>query len=190
MKSDSSRKTYHHGSLEHDLVRLARETVEEHGPDSLSLRELARRLGVSPNAPYRHFKDRDELLFAVAKSGFADLAERFRASDASLEAIGDAYVAFALDHRHLFRLMFSGRVAAMEPDFEPDAAFTMLLQAVSARMGVEPDAPEALEASLGAWALAHGVAMLRMESILDQEHCLDIPSPAHLMRAMGPVMKD
>src|SRR5262245_24493316 len=101
--------TYHHGDLPPALLRAAGKILEKEGVGALSLRELARRAGVSHNAPYRHFPDRDSLLAALAAEGFVELRqelERQGGTDA-----GVAYVRFALAHPQRFRLMFGGQVS-------------------------------------------------------------------------------
>src|SRR5262245_42493142 len=100
--------SYHHADLRPALLAAARRLLAECGAEALSLREVARKTGVSHNAPYRHFADRQALLAAVAAEGFATLAERTRAAGATAAArrrlgpIGAAYVRFALDEPNLF----------------------------------------------------------------------------------------
>jgi len=110
MKSDSS---YHHGDLHAALVRAAAAEIERSGYENLSLRELAKAIGVSRAAPYRHFADRRALLAAVAADGFDRLTASYRTAiangktpQARLAAAGRAYLAFAADRPQLFRLMF------------------------------------------------------------------------------------
>src|SRR5216117_2127251 len=98
--------TYHHGNLRTALLRAAGERLEKQGITALSLREAARRAGVSHNAPYRHFADREALLAALAAEGFAMLAERLRGQPG--REMGEAYVRFALEQPQRFRLMFGG----------------------------------------------------------------------------------
>src|SRR6266705_366700 len=98
--------TYHHGDLPATLLRAAGKTLERRGIGALSLRETARRAGVSHNAPYRHFPDRGALLAALAAEGFATLGERLRGQPG--REMGEAYVRFALEQPQRFRLMFGG----------------------------------------------------------------------------------
>src|SRR5437660_1182862 len=86
--------TYHHGDLPAALLRAAGRTLEKQGIGALSLRATARRAGVSHNAPYRHFPDREALLAALAAEGFAMLGEQLRGKPA--REMGEAYVRFAL----------------------------------------------------------------------------------------------
>src|SRR6478672_7153397 len=98
--------TYHHGNLRPALLRAATKTLEKEGVGALSLRDLARRAGVSHNAPYRHFPDRESLLAALAADGFEKLGQAMRGQGG--KEMGEAYVRFALEHPQLFRLMFGG----------------------------------------------------------------------------------
>src|SRR5688572_2987442 len=100
--------TYHHGDLRSTLLRAADEIFEKEGLAALSLREAARRAGVSHNAPYRHFPDRDSLLAALAAEGFALLGGELAKRPEGEMGIG--YVQFALAHPQRFRLMFGGQL--------------------------------------------------------------------------------
>src|SRR5881397_1178355 len=106
-------RPYHHGDLSRALVDAARRLLEAEGPSALSLRAVAREAGVSPAAPYHHFKDKGELLLAVAQEGWMELGEaiaesRRRASTPAEEMteIGVAYVCFAREHPALYRIMY------------------------------------------------------------------------------------
>jgi AcrR family transcriptional regulator len=110
MKADS---TYHHGDLRAALLKVAAAEIERVGYESLSLRELAEKLGVSRAAPYRHFADRRALLAAVAAEGFDELTAIHRKAAASgkaplarLVTAGRGYLAFAAEQPQMFRLMF------------------------------------------------------------------------------------
>src|SRR5580704_515080 len=104
--------SYHHGDLRVACLHAARELLEENGSSELSLRAVARRAGVSPTAPYRHYADRDALLSAVAAMGYRELAEKLAAAHPApstpddLAAVAVAYVHFALEHPAVFRVMF------------------------------------------------------------------------------------
>src|SRR5258708_862389 len=121
--------TYHHGNLRVECVRAAMELLEEGGETALSLRAVARRVGVSPAPPFRHYADREALVSAVAAVGYRELAERLGAAHPSpstpeqLASVAVAYVQFALERPALFRIMFAEvcdrdndeRVAATAP---------------------------------------------------------------------------
>ncbi|WP_354002789.1 TetR/AcrR family transcriptional regulator [Microbacterium elymi] len=105
-----SRATYHHGDLRQALIEAGLELTRAGGPDALALRDVTRRVGVSPSAAYRHFADRDALLAAVATRIQDDMAQRMRSFQASapdatgrLRAVGLGYIAFALARAGLVR---------------------------------------------------------------------------------------
>src|ERR1700730_16243005 len=104
--------TYHHGDLRAACLSAALELLEEGGATALSLRAVARRAGVSPAAPYRHYADRESLVSAVAAVGYRALAARFAGAapppspPEQLARVAIAYVQFALERPALFRIMF------------------------------------------------------------------------------------
>jgi AcrR family transcriptional regulator len=179
--STSSRKkrSYHHGDLQAALVRSAGNILEKEGVEALSLREVARRAGVSHNAPYRHFAEREALLAALAAEGFEWLgaAQRKAAEAGGLRAMGEAYVHFALTHPQRFRLMFGGQVSiAKNPRLREIASrvFDGLAGALAAHVPELGGArgagsvdglpgPAARDASIAAWALVHGLAQLLLD---------------------------
>ena len=159
------RHAYHHGDLEAALILAAGKILEKEGVEALSVREAARRAGVSHNAPYRHFPEREALLAALAADGFAMLSEaqRVAAEAGGLRAMGEAYVLFALKHPQRFRLMFGGQVSiARHPRLREVATKTFegLSGALSAKV---PEAQGAGDSSIAAWALVHGLAQLLLE---------------------------
>ena len=127
--------TYHHGDLRPALLRAAAKILEKEGRDAISLRDLARRAGVSHNAPYRHFADRQALLDALAAEGFALLAAELEGQSWREQAV--AYVRFALANPERFGLMFTRPV--------PEAL----------RRLVEEDA-----VAQATWAMVHGLTHL------------------------------
>src|ERR1700716_2839139 len=166
-----SKATYHHGNLRPALARAAMDLLEESGETALSLRAVARRAGVSPAAPYRHYADREALVSAVAAVGYRELAERLAAAHPSpstpeqLASVATAYVQFALERPALFRIMFTEpcdrdnheRVAAT-------AAVSEYVRAIVERTFPQADA-EALATAI--WALVHGLAFLHLDGKLD-----------------------
>jgi AcrR family transcriptional regulator len=166
-------RSYHHGNLKEALVRAALELIAEKGPAGFTFAEAARWAGVSPAAPYRHFRDRDELLADVARRGFeAFEAELAKAWDqgrpnafAAFERIGRAYLAFARDHHAYYSAMFESGVPL---DKNPalvqagDRAFAILREASEAILATMPakGRPPALMVALHVWALSHGIASL------------------------------
>lgn len=180
--SASPARRYHHGTLRAALVAEAVRLLAAGNPAALSLRELARRLGVSPAAPYRHFADKDALLAAVAQAGFELLCADLDSAAAShaddplrqMADIGWAYVRFALGQPHYFQVMF-GR-AAMPQTTYPElraagqSAFGILLRAIDSAQRADRVAPgDPRELAVAAWAQVHGLATLLLEGQLPLE---------------------
>ena len=151
------------------IVTRAVEIVDEGGADALSLRSLARDLGVSAPALYNHIRSKDDLLRLVAREGYAELARRWTTLDphdqeAWIRASTHAYVAFALERPGLFALMFRFRPALIEGpgDVEDPAATAVFQQALAVIEQASADgrltAAPPLELALGLWAASHGVA--------------------------------
>ena len=171
--STSKERPYHHGQLRPALIAAAKALLDEGGPGAVSLRETARRVGVSPTATYRHFADKESLLVAVAVEGFrefgAALAKASRDETNPLAAMGMAYVDFALARRGVFRLMFGPLMANREkyPELKTaaDQAFNWLRSAVQTRAGAQQN-PEL--AAIAAWGLVHGLAQLFLDGILPE----------------------
>jgi AcrR family transcriptional regulator len=167
----SPKATYHHGDLRAALVLAAMELLEESGETELSLRAVARRAGVSPAAPYRHYADREALASAVAAVGYRELAERLAAAHPSpstpeqLASVAIAYVNFALERPALFRLMF-GEPCDRDNDerVEATAAVSAYVRSIAQRTFPQADA-EAV--ATGIWALVHGLAFLYLDGKLD-----------------------
>ena len=163
---------YHHGDLRGALIEAGLAILAEAGdPAALSLREAARRAGVSAMAPYRHFPDKGALLAAIAGVGFQRLAAAQIEADAhddpaaALTAQGIAYVAFARAEPALFRLMFGPAAAGKTGDLATAAARSY--QVLAARVaGLVPPA-EVGAATLRCWALSHGLAALAVDGQLD-----------------------
>jgi AcrR family transcriptional regulator len=166
-----SKAPYHHGNLRPTLVRAAMELLEESGETALSLRAVARRAGVSPAAPYRHYADREALVSAVAAVGYRELAERLSAAHPSpstpdqLAAVAIAYVQFALERPALFRIMF-GEPCDRDNDerVAATAAVSLYVRAIVEQAFPQADA-EALATAV--WALVHGLAFLHLDGKLD-----------------------
>ena len=173
------RRSYHHGDLSRGLVKEAIATIQRGGVEALTLRAVGEKLGVSRTALYRHFPDKSALLAAVGREGFRTLRERleeaWRGHDggpAGLEAMGAAYVQFALDHPSHYRVMFGGYLTGttsgdLELDREGAAAFQTLVDAlVSLQLqgAVRQDPP--LRLAQYVWANVHGIAMLAIDGLL------------------------
>lgn len=136
--------TYHHGSLRDALLDEGRRVLLEHGPEAVTLRELARRTGVSHAAPSRHFADRDALLGALAADGFDELTQRLQDSSRRvslhdrLSDFAHAHVRFAVENGPLMALMFGRNPRPGEPDSEAALRFYALGAEL---LGETPDAP-------------------------------------------------
>jgi AcrR family transcriptional regulator len=173
MSWSGQRRGYHHGNLREALIEAALDLIAEKGPAGFTIAEAARLAGVSPAAPYRHFRDAEALLAEVALRGF----ERFAAVLATawnnglpdpmraFEAIGRAYLAFARDEPAYYAAMFEARIAF---DAYPalltagDRAFTILREAAERLTATLPRdrRPPSLMMALHVWALSHGIASL------------------------------
>jgi AcrR family transcriptional regulator len=167
------RRGYHHGNLREALVSAALELIGQRGPAGFTFAEAARSAGVSPAAPYRHFRDRDDLLAEVARRGFERFeAELARAWDdgapeplGAFERMGRAYLAFARREPAYYAAMFE---AGLPQDATPelaqaaDRAFAVLREAAEALCALVPRGrrPPALMVALHVWALSHGIASL------------------------------
>ena len=167
------RRTYHHGNLREALIEAALQLVREKGPAGFTIAEAARAAGVSPAAPYRHFRDRDELMADVAKRGFDQFAAALRSAWdqgrpkplAALHRIGAAYLMFARDHTATYTAMFeSGLRFGAYPQLAAasDDAFGVLRGACEAVIATLPAAtrPPSLMMALHIWSLSHGIASL------------------------------
>jgi AcrR family transcriptional regulator len=165
-------KRYHHGDLRRALLDEALRTIQTEGVEHLTLRSAGERLGVSRSALYRHFADKQSLLAAVGKEGFRKLRQTL--TDAweghgrgriGLEAMGRAYVRFAVANPSHYRVMFGGFLesAAKDDQFvaEAKAAFQVLVDALIEQQkagGIRGDDP--VQMARFVWAVVHGTAML------------------------------
>ena len=169
----SGRKGYHHGNLREALIDAALKLISEKGPGGLTFADAARAAGVSGAAPYRHFRDRDELMAHIALRGYEQFAGKLADAwndgqpDAftGLENLGKAYLGFARSEPSLFAAMFeSGLVLADHPKTAAaaDRSFEVLRAACEALAATKPsgERPPALMMALHIWALSHGIAAL------------------------------
>jgi len=170
---DEGRRGYHHGNLREALIRAALELIAQKGPAGFTFADAARWAGVSPAAPYRHFRDRDALLADVARRGFelfeAALAhawnegrpEPYRA----FENVGRAYLAFARNEPAHYSAMFEAGIALDADSGLREAAnraFEVLRRASETLAALVPPEkrPPAMMMSLHIWAMSHGIASL------------------------------
>jgi AcrR family transcriptional regulator len=173
-------RPYHHGNLRTALLEQAARIIREHGPDELSLRELARQVGVSHSAPRRHFADRQALLAALAEAGFARLgADLQRALDGAgadyaerLRAAALAYVRFATEDAALLALMFASKhqIQSDSLNESAEAAFFVLLELIRAGQAagvLEQGEPERVGLLL--FATLQGIAALVTSGMLPSD---------------------
>ena len=167
------RRGYHHGNLREALVEAAVALIGEHGPAGFTVAEAARLAGVSPGAPYRHFRDAEALLAEVARRGFERFADALaRAWDdgrpdplRAFEALGRAYLDFARSDAAYYAAMLETRLArAQHPGLQAagDRAFGVLREATERLIALAPEGrrPPALMVALHVWSMAHGIASL------------------------------
>ncbi|MFD9248026.1 TetR/AcrR family transcriptional regulator [Streptomyces sp. NPDC059556] len=154
----TSRSSYHHGGLRQAVLDAALDVIAAEGPGALSLRDLARRAGVSHAAPAHHFKDRTGLLTALATEGYGLLAEALAAAP-ELRERGVRYVRFAIEHPAHFQVMFQPDLLRAD---DPDLLAAKERASAELRAGVAEltDVPDARTAGIAAWSLAHGFATL------------------------------
>lgn len=160
---------YHHGDLRRALLSAAAEAIGESGAAALSLRDLARRAGVSHAAPAHHFGDKAGLLTALAVEGFDLLAETLRDAGSDLLEAGVAYVDFAVRHRAHFEVMFRPelyRADAAEVRAARERAGAALRSGVAALPARGATAADPERDALAAWSMVHGFATLWLSGAL------------------------
>ena len=172
------KKPYHHGDLKTELVAQAIAQLEEHGIATLSLRQLAKRAGVSQAAPYSHFRDKRALLAAVANEGYRRLNQRIteeaeKDTRCPARGLGRGYVFFALENPALFHLMFSSELSELidggELDESASACYQSLIDGIEKQHRGSSRKPDSkIEATI-AWSLVHGLANLLLEKRLSPQ---------------------
>ncbi|MDR6952158.1 AcrR family transcriptional regulator [Ancylobacter sp. 3268] len=164
-------RSYHHGNLREALVQATLDLIAEKGIAGVTFAEAARRAGVSAAAPYRHFRDRDELIAAVATTGFDRFAEALKAAwqegrpspAVAYERMGRAYLDFARQQPSYYIAMFESGVPLEAHEGLQQAggrAFAVLREAAEVLVSHMPGRPPGLMVALHTWSLAHGVASL------------------------------
>jgi AcrR family transcriptional regulator len=164
-------KPYHHGNLREALLEAAVVLIAEVGPMAFTLREVARRAGVSHNAPYRHFRDKEDLMNAVATEGYRELTNAMQQAARKhvralekLKYAGLAYIEFALRRPEHFAVMFDAPLSGARHHDSNDAAkaaFSTLVSLVTtAQQAGELASGDPLEYAYLAWTMVHGVAKL------------------------------
>ncbi len=165
---------YHHGNLKEALVQAALGLIAEKGPGGFTFAEAARSAGVSPAAPYRHFRDRDELIASIAQQGFEQFEAQLSAAwddgrpdtPSAFQRVGKAYLAFARDNAAYYSAMFeSGIPLETNPGLllAGERAFSVIRAASERLAGMAPPGiprPPALMMALHIWSMSHGIASL------------------------------
>ncbi|NOY07300.1 MAG: TetR/AcrR family transcriptional regulator [Spirochaetes bacterium] len=177
----AEKQKYHHGNLRKSLIKAGLEHIESGRTEILSLRSLARELGVSKNAPYRHFKNRSYLIKAIADEGFSMLYDSMTENLTGIEdvkeklsLIGLGYVRFSLKHPGLYRMMFAAAgsvkcsMSKAELESQSNLPPTFLLLSDTIKEGIEAGIFTHLglkEATIAAWAFVHGLSSLINDSM-------------------------
>ena len=172
-KSDQGSRGYHHGNLREALIRAALELIAAKGPSGFTFVEAARSAGVSPAAPYRHFRDREELLSNIAQRGFEQFEAALKVAwkdglpdpFTGFERLCRAYLDFARSEPAYYSAMFEGGISLEVSQELRDAgerAFAVIRSAAERLVVQIPAAqrPPAFMVALHVWSLAHGIASL------------------------------
>ncbi len=190
------KKNYHHGDLRDQLLEAVRELVEEQGPD-FSIAEACRRAGVSTAAPYKHFRDRHEIMRGVVllamdrmRRAMQAAADAWPAGDPRrIAGLGQSYVDFARAEPGLFRTMF-GATEGHEDDKAltraGDETCRIVEMVVAEHLGVSPDDPEANLRAYALWCFVHGHSFLCLDAKLPSD--MSLIDEGMLMRMVGDAM--
>jgi AcrR family transcriptional regulator len=179
--------------LRRKILTASLRLMEEGGLAALSMREVARRAGVSHQAPYHYFEDREAILAEIVREGFEQLHDRMVAAQAGLDdpdaryaAVGAAYVGFALDRPAHFRIMFRSEHVDLSRHEAAkvcaDRAFSVLTSVIGGRSPA--GAPVDMAEVIASWSLAHGLATLFLEGKLDRFFGIERDARAEATRAV------
>lgn len=190
-----ARQDYHHGNLREALVQAAMSMIAERGLAGFAITELARTVGVSSAAPYRHFRDRTAVIAEVARRGFEQLADNLetarQAGDrdpiAALERCAQAHLAFAGRDPPVYAAMFEATFPTAEHQDvvrAREAAFAVIRKAAqtAVNQGTAPDRPPASMVALHVWSMTHGIADLFISHDGESRRLLPMP-PEELLEA-------
>ena len=181
-QSQERTDNYHHGDLRNALIIAAAELIEESGSDDFAMVDAARRAGVSSAAPYRHFRDREDLLWSVAELGFYEMARRTRALDehyelGTIECIvesGKCYIEFVTSKPAFFDLMWGELGIRADAETEKRHSevavngFYALVEKVQAWCDSEGVSADAIDLSMKLWALAMGLSHLAINNHIER----------------------
>ena len=176
--SELEQNSYHHGNLRAELLAAAVEMLGQIGADKLSMRAVSRQLGVSQSAPFRHFKDKNDLLTTLAIEGFHTLTHVQKQAKKGLKpanaliATGVAYVEFACEQPELFKLMFSSKIENREQENNTELCIAGELAYAELHLCIQKGIDQGVfrqrpveELALAAWAMVHGLAYLAIEGV-------------------------
>ena len=191
------KKKYHHGDLKGQLVEAVRQLIEQEGPEGWSIAEACRLAGVSTAAPYRHFRDRDEIMRHVVVAAMGRLGERMDVAMKShaagdperVVALGRAYIGFAADEPGVFRIMFSlteGHEGDQDIQAMGQGARSIVETVVAEHLGIDPNSQEAVTRAYALWCFVHGHSFLRMDAKAKVQG-LAVPEDV-LLRLIGEAM--
>lgn len=186
---------YHHGALREAILAASLQSIREHGIAGLSLREAARRAGVSAAAPYFHFKNRQELLDAIGAEGFLQMGEAMQqalaaagasAADAHerLMVLGQAYIRYALREPERFTVMFQACGLA-----SPGVTWQLLVDSMAAVAALRGEPERAPALTLLAWSAVHGAATLLLHGGIRADGQTALP-PEEVERMVTEALRD
>lgn len=184
------KKNYHHGELRSQLLEAVRQLIEANGPDGFSIAEACRLAGVSTAAPYRHFKDRDDILRGVIMDAMHRMGDAMQAAaDAHppgdperVVALGRSYIDFARSERGVFTLIFGlagGHAEDDELAEEGQKKFGIVVRVVSEHLKRPADDPEVTARAYALWCAVHGHAFLVLDGKAE-ETAMDVDEGAYL----------
>jgi len=164
---------YHHGDLRRAIMESALEMIAESGIQHLSLREIARKIGVTTAAPYHHFKDRETLLIEIAIQGYAQLLQCLELARGTakvgreeIEVESRAYLHFAQEHAALYSVMSSSEVANRSAELKSTADRCFLIVCASIAKIRQLGEKQIAEAALSVWSMLHGLIVLDQNKFL------------------------
>lgn len=174
-------RPYHHGSLRKSALREAHRILARKGADAVTVRAVARGVGVTPNALYRHFKDKSALLATLAEDGFRELWQAFRAIRAKdsrrrFREMAKAYVQFGATKPAVLQLMFEQNITKVKDSALEQAAkqaFMELLAAAASAAGLPIESTDSMQLAVACWSLVHGYTALLTKG------AFDFVEPAH-----------
>ena len=192
-----AKDSYHHGDLRHEIIEEAKIWIETKDISSLSLRGIARHLGVSHNAPYRHFTDKESLLATIAEMGFEKLTQRLQqvladntlTPEEEIKALGVKYIEYAVSNPAYYRVMYSAYISDYQKypslDKAAEESFTILIETIAQgqKAGVIRSG-DTRELAYVCWSLVHGVSMLYLDRQLRSSTIESVEKLAKLATAM------